>query len=97
LTTIEGYIAQPVLVGRRLDVHPLVVLLSLWFGGWLWGIAGVALAMPLLVTAKALAIELAMQPGAETGARDVSTVRARAAELLERGAARPRGSESEPR
>ena len=53
LTTIEGQILQPVLVGRRLDVHPLVVLLSLWFGGWLWGIAGVALAMPLVVTAKA--------------------------------------------
>jgi predicted PurR-regulated permease PerM len=64
LATIEGQILQPVLVGRRLDVHPLVVLLSLWFGGWLWGIAGVALAMPLLVTAKALAIELGAQPGA---------------------------------
>jgi predicted PurR-regulated permease PerM len=58
LTTIEGQVVQPVLVGRRLDVHPIVVLLSLWFGGWLWGIAGVALAMPLIVTAKAFAMEL---------------------------------------
>jgi predicted PurR-regulated permease PerM len=61
LTGIEGQILQPVLVGRRLDLSPLVVLLSLWFGGWLWGIAGVALAVPVLVSIKSLLIEL---PGA---------------------------------
>jgi predicted PurR-regulated permease PerM len=94
LTTIEGQLVQPVLVGRRLDVHPLVVLLSLWFGGWLWGIAGVALAMPLVVSAKALAMELAAEPRAR-GAP--TTMRSRAAELLARGAARQRGSEAEPR
>ena len=64
LTTIEGQIFQPILVGRRLDVSPLIVILCLWFGGWLWGVAGVALAMPLVVTAKAFAIELAMQDAA---------------------------------
>jgi predicted PurR-regulated permease PerM len=58
LTTIEGQIIQPILVGRRLDVSPLIVFLSLWVGGWLWGIAGVALAVPLLVTAKALGLGL---------------------------------------
>jgi predicted PurR-regulated permease PerM len=58
LTTIEGQIVQPILVGRRLDVSPLIVFLSLWVGGWLWGIAGVALAVPLLVTAKALGLGL---------------------------------------
>lgn len=58
LTTIEGQVVQPILVGRRLDVSPLIVFLSLWFGGWLWGIGGVALAVPLLVTARALALGL---------------------------------------
>jgi len=58
LTTIEGQIVQPILVGRRLDVSPLLLILCLWFGGWLWGIAGVALAVPLLVTAKALGLGL---------------------------------------
>jgi len=96
LATIEGQLLQPVLVGRRLDVHPLVVLLSLWFGGWLWGIAGVALAMPLVVSAKALAMELAGEPGASE-AGGATTMRSRAAELLARGAARQRGSEPEPR
>lgn len=56
LTTLEGQIVQPILVGRRLDVSPLLVFLSLWVGGWLWGIAGVALAVPLLVAAKALVL-----------------------------------------
>ena len=92
LTTVEGQIVQPVLVGRRLDVHPLVVLLSLWFGGWLWGVAGVALAMPLVVSAKALAMELAGESDVEP-----TTMRSRAAELLPRRAARQRGSEPEPR
>lgn len=58
LTTFEGQFVQPVIVGRRLDVSPLIVILCLWFGGWLWGIAGVALAVPLLVTAKALGLGL---------------------------------------
>jgi len=105
LATIEGQILQPVLVGRRLDVHPLVVLLSLWFGGWLWGIAGVALAMPLLVTAKALAIELGAQPGAAAigpgaaaiGDPGASTIRSRAEELLTHGGVGHRGSEPKPR
>jgi hypothetical protein len=39
-------------VGRRLDVSPLFVFLGLWFGGWLWGIAGVALAVPVMVGIK---------------------------------------------
>ena len=98
IATIEGQILQPVLVGRRLDVHPLVVLLSLWFGGWLWGIAGVALAMPLLVTAKAIAIELGVQPGAVAiGTPDATTIRSRVGELLTHGAVRHRDSEPKPR
>jgi predicted PurR-regulated permease PerM len=65
LTTIEGQFVQPVLVGRRLDVSPLIVILCLWFGGWLWGIAGVALAVPLLVSAKALRLGLGAAESAD--------------------------------
>ena len=68
LTTIEGQIFQPILVGRRLNVSPLIVILCLWFGGWLWGIAGVALAVPLLVTAKALGLGLGRAESTEPGA-----------------------------
>lgn len=67
LTTIEGQLVQPILVGRRLDVSPLIVFLCLWLGGWLWGIAGVALAVPMLVTARALALGLRAAEYAESG------------------------------
>ena len=55
LATIEGQIVQPLLVGRRLEVNPLLIFLGLWFGGMFWGIAGVILATPVLVALKVMA------------------------------------------
>jgi predicted PurR-regulated permease PerM len=55
LATIEGQIVQPLLVGRRLAVNPLVVFLALWFGGLFWGIPGILLATPTLVAIKVVA------------------------------------------
>ena len=55
LAVIEGQIVQPLLVGRRLDVNPLLIFLGLWFGGIFWGIAGVILATPILVALKVVA------------------------------------------
>ena len=55
LAVVEGQIVQPLLVGRRLDVNPLLIFLGLWFGGFFWGIAGVILATPILVALKVIA------------------------------------------
>jgi predicted PurR-regulated permease PerM len=55
LTAIEGQIVQPLLIGRRLEVNPLLIFLGLWFGGLFWGIAGVILATPTLVALKVIA------------------------------------------
>ena len=55
LATIEGQVAQPLLVGRRMEVNPLLVFLGLWFGGLFWGIAGIVLATPTLVALKVIA------------------------------------------
>jgi predicted PurR-regulated permease PerM len=55
LTAIEGQIIQPLLIGRRLEVNPLLIFLGLWFGGLFWGIAGVILATPTLVALKVIA------------------------------------------
>ena len=52
LATVEGHVVEPVFLGRRLNLSPVVVLLALWIGGWLWGVAGVVLALPMLLTAK---------------------------------------------
>jgi predicted PurR-regulated permease PerM len=55
LVTIEGQVVEPLLIGRRLKLSPVVVFLALWFGGWFWGIAGVILAIPALVALKVTA------------------------------------------
>jgi predicted PurR-regulated permease PerM len=55
LAALEGQVAQPLLVGRRMEVNPLLIFLALWFGGLFWGIAGVILATPTLVALKVIA------------------------------------------
>jgi predicted PurR-regulated permease PerM len=55
LATIEGQFVQPLLVGRRLQLNPLLVFLALWFGGLFWGVAGIVLATPTLVALKVVA------------------------------------------
>jgi predicted PurR-regulated permease PerM len=55
LATIEGQIVQPLFVGQRLKLSPIIVFLALWFGGWFWGIAGIVLAIPTLVAIKVAA------------------------------------------
>lgn len=54
LTTLEGNIITPSLVGRRLTLNPVIVFTSLLVWGWLWGPAGLLLAVPLLVVSKIL-------------------------------------------
>lgn len=54
LTTIEGYFVTPAILGRRLSLDPLAILLSLVAWGWLWGPAGLLMAVPLLVCARML-------------------------------------------
>jgi predicted PurR-regulated permease PerM len=55
LAAVEGQLVQPLFVGRRLEVNPLLIFLALWFGGLFWGIAGVILATPSLVALKVVA------------------------------------------
>jgi len=55
LTTIEGQLIQPLIVGHRLELNPIIVFLALWFGGWLWGIPGIVIAVPSLLAIKVVA------------------------------------------
>jgi predicted PurR-regulated permease PerM len=55
LTTLESDLITPTVVGRRLTLPPLMVFLSLLVWGWMWGVAGALLAVPLLVILKVVA------------------------------------------
>jgi predicted PurR-regulated permease PerM len=55
ITLLEGQVVQPLLVGRRMEVNPLLIFLGLWLGGFFWGIAGIILATPTLVALKVIA------------------------------------------
>jgi predicted PurR-regulated permease PerM len=49
---LEGHIVVPKIFGGALGVHPLVVIFGLLVGGELYGVAGVLLAIPMVVIAK---------------------------------------------
>ena len=49
---VEGQLIQPYVVGRRLSLNPVMVFLAFLVLGWLWGIAGMFIAVPILVTLK---------------------------------------------
>jgi len=55
LTIIQqalGSFIEPKLMGEGLGLSPLVVLFSLFFWGWLWGVLGMILAVPIAATVK---------------------------------------------
>ena len=66
LHTLEGQIITPIVLGRRMALSPLVLILALMLFGWLWGIIGLLLAVPLLVCVK---LVLARVEGMEGWAR----------------------------
>jgi AI-2 transport protein TqsA len=47
-----GNFLEPKIMGRELNLSPLVVLISLAFWGWLWGFVGMVLAIPITATIK---------------------------------------------
>src|ERR1700730_8585904 len=51
-STLEGNFVTPWVMGRSLTLNPVIILLSLTFWGWMWGIAGVILAVPILAAFK---------------------------------------------
>ena len=55
VTFVEGQIINPVVVGNRLELNHPVVFVSLLFWGWMWGIGGLLIAVPLLIVAKKFA------------------------------------------
>ncbi len=52
LHMLEGQFITPIVLGRRMALSPLILILGLMVFGWMWGIIGLLLAVPLLVCIK---------------------------------------------
>jgi predicted PurR-regulated permease PerM len=51
---VEANVFTPSLVGRKLEINPLLILVSLSFWAWVWGTTGALLAIPLLIIIKTI-------------------------------------------
>jgi predicted PurR-regulated permease PerM len=49
---VLGNVIDPKMQGDSLKISPVVILISLLFWGWLWGVVGLFLAVPLTVAIK---------------------------------------------
>jgi predicted PurR-regulated permease PerM len=66
IAALEGNFITPWVMGRSLTLNPVIVLLSLTFWGWLWGISGIVLAVPILAAFKIFCAHIKpMEPVAE--------------------------------
>jgi predicted PurR-regulated permease PerM len=52
LQFLEGNILSPLIVGKSLHMHPLVIMFALFFGGEIAGVLGLIIAVPLLAVLK---------------------------------------------
>ncbi len=54
ITSLEGYLLTPWLTGRASRMSPVVVFVSVLFWGWLWGLWGLLLGLPIMMIIKAI-------------------------------------------
>jgi len=52
LNFFEGNIITPRLIGQRLALNPVVVFTSVLFWGWIWGVMGALMAVPITAALK---------------------------------------------
>lgn len=52
IVTVEGYLVMPYVMGRSLDLNGTTVLVACLFWGFLWGLMGLILAIPITVSLK---------------------------------------------
>lgn len=52
ITAIEGNFITPMILGRRLLLNPVVIFLAILFWGWIWGIPGALIAVPVVAIVK---------------------------------------------
>lgn len=58
INMLEAQVVTPTILGRHMQLNPLILILWLLLWGWLWGAVGVLVAVPLLVCIKLAAEQL---------------------------------------
>ena len=77
---VVGNIIDPILMGNRMKLNTLTVILGLVFWGYIWGVAGMLLSVPLMVS---LRIILEQNPSTAVIARAMSSTRRRPSQKKE--------------
>ena len=54
ITSLEGYLLTPWLVGRVVRMNQVAVFVGLLFWAWMWGVVGLLLAVPMLAITKSI-------------------------------------------
>jgi predicted PurR-regulated permease PerM len=52
ITSLEGFLLTPALMGRAARINGVAMFLSLLFWSWIWGIIGMIVAVPLMMVLK---------------------------------------------
>lgn len=58
LNFIESQLVTPTVLGRRFNMNPLLVVLWMFAWGWVWGVIGLLIAIPLMMCFKILSCHL---------------------------------------
>ena len=54
ITSLEGFLLTPALMGRAAQMNPVAVFVGLLFWTWVWGVWGTVLAVPMMMMLKAV-------------------------------------------
>jgi predicted PurR-regulated permease PerM len=54
ITSLEGWLLSPALMSRAARMNPVAIFVGLLFWSWVWGVMGTILAVPMLMTLKAV-------------------------------------------
>jgi len=58
VNAIEGHVITPLILGKRFELHPVLIFVSTVFLGWAWGFMGALLAVPVLTIVRITAERL---------------------------------------
>ena len=52
ITSVEGFLLTPIFLGQAARVNSVAVFVAVMFWGWMWGMPGMLLAVPILMIVK---------------------------------------------